>query len=373
MKQSQKTKRSLLISTLVFTICVALLIGTTMAWFTDSAATNKSIIQSGTLKVDLLVKAKGDTDFVSVKDDPTKALFDYDLWEPGYTEFGYAKVKNDGTLALKYKFNLVATGTATELADVIDVYFTDSEITARTDITDAMKVGTLTEVLADPSIIGTASEGWLRAGEEAATASTIILKMQETAGNQYQGMDLGANFYLQVLATQKDFEEDSFDNTYDAQAPFIEVPAANIAPYTMTAADITAAGVTPDTALEFKSYQTPDDITGKDYKDWETDFYLSFNQDVDKSKVFLTGNYGTYGWLGDTLGTGTLAAGEEIRVVETAIGAPVTYNDVVTLVKDSKCAIKVTDPAAGLEVSLVLRMTEPSGNIHDIAVYNYAF
>ena len=27
----------------------------------------------------------------------------------------------------------------------------------------------------------------------------------------------------------------------------------------------------------------------------------------------------------------------------------------------------------GLEVTLVLRMTEPNGNIHDIAVYNYAF
>ena len=97
------------------------------------------------------------------------------------------------------------------------------------------------------------------------------------------------------------------------------------------------------------------------------------SKDVDKSKVFLTGQYGTYPWLGDTLGTGTLAASEEIRVVETAIGAPVTYNDVVTFVKDFKCALKVTDPAAGLEVTLVLRMTEPNGNIHDIAVYNYAF
>ena len=53
------TKRSLIVSILAMTVCIAMLAGTTFAWFTDSASTSVNRIQAGDLKIDLLMdKAK---------------------------------------------------------------------------------------------------------------------------------------------------------------------------------------------------------------------------------------------------------------------------------------------------------------------------
>ena len=47
---------------------------------------------------------------------------------------------------------------------------------------------------------------------------TIVLKMREEASNDYQGLSIGANFSVQLLATQRNYEADSFDNSYDIAA-----------------------------------------------------------------------------------------------------------------------------------------------------------
>ena len=58
---SKSTKRALVSSALAMLVCVALLIGTTFAWFTDTASTSVSKIQSGNLDV-TLEYAAGKTD-----------------------------------------------------------------------------------------------------------------------------------------------------------------------------------------------------------------------------------------------------------------------------------------------------------------------
>ena len=58
---SKNTKRELVSSALAMLVCVALLIGTTFAWFTDTASTSVSKIQSGNLDV-TLEYAAGKTD-----------------------------------------------------------------------------------------------------------------------------------------------------------------------------------------------------------------------------------------------------------------------------------------------------------------------
>ena len=54
MNNTKTTKRALLSSVAAMLICVAMLIGTTFAWFTDSASTAVNKIQAGTLDVQLL-------------------------------------------------------------------------------------------------------------------------------------------------------------------------------------------------------------------------------------------------------------------------------------------------------------------------------
>ena len=131
MTQTKTSKRALLTSALSLLLCCTMLIGTTWAWFTDSVTSAGNKIQSGTLQVDLLVKG-GNTDYTkytSVKTDH-KPIFNYDLWEPGYTLVTNAKVVNNGTLALKYTLKFVSKDdiASQKLAEVIDVFYASSEV-----------------------------------------------------------------------------------------------------------------------------------------------------------------------------------------------------------------------------------------------------
>ena len=126
MTKSKSTKRALLCSIMSLIICFAMLIGTTFAWFTDSVSSTGNKIQAGTLNIDLLVK--GDDGYKSVKADKA-AIFNYDKWEPGYTEVKNIMVKTTGNLALKYTLKITAKGEVSKLAEVIDVYYAASEVT----------------------------------------------------------------------------------------------------------------------------------------------------------------------------------------------------------------------------------------------------
>ena len=53
MTNSKSTKRALISSTLAILMCVAMLIGTTFAWFTDTASTGVNKIQAGNLDIEL--------------------------------------------------------------------------------------------------------------------------------------------------------------------------------------------------------------------------------------------------------------------------------------------------------------------------------
>ena len=53
MTSSKSTKRALVSSALAILMCVAMLIGTTFAWFTDTASTGVNKIVSGNLHVEI--------------------------------------------------------------------------------------------------------------------------------------------------------------------------------------------------------------------------------------------------------------------------------------------------------------------------------
>ena len=108
----KNTKKSLFVSVLSLLLCVAMLLGTTYAWFTDSVTSGKNTIVAGNLDVELYhgkALAVEETDANKVKDATTlftDANGDAIKWEPGVIAYENFKVKNVGDLALKYKLNL---------------------------------------------------------------------------------------------------------------------------------------------------------------------------------------------------------------------------------------------------------------------------
>ena len=205
---SKNTKRALASSALAMLVCVALLIGTTFAWFTDTASTSVSKIQSGNLDV-TLEYAAGKTDGQIVwesaegkllqflvngqmppqKDDGTYAPI---LWEPGCTyELPALRVTNGGNLALKYKIVISGIKGSAQLNNVIDWTINDADL---------------------------GSDHHLGANE---TSEPLTIKghMQETAGNDYMNKTIDG-ISVTVYATQDTVESDSYNNKYDENAEY---------------------------------------------------------------------------------------------------------------------------------------------------------
>ena len=223
--KNMKFWRTTLVAALVLTVMLSVTSGT-IAWFTDTVTSDSNIIASGTLTAAMeWADGKDAPDTATWKDASEGAIFDYDKWEPGYTEVRHIRIKNTGNLAFKYQLNIVPTGEVSDLADVIDVYYFDGakQIADRTALAEEAPLGTLTAALAG---MPASTSGVLLPADTADEDNpdnlpkgevmvTVALKMQESAGNEYQGKSIGSQFAVQLLATQLAFEEDSFDETYD--------------------------------------------------------------------------------------------------------------------------------------------------------------
>jgi predicted ribosomally synthesized peptide with SipW-like signal peptide len=249
MTKTNRTKRSLLMSGLALLLCISMLIGSTFAWFTDSVTSAGNIIKSGTL--DISMKWADGTEAVPAADsadwnDASKgAIFNYDKWEPGYTEARHIAVKNEGTLALKYQLTIVPTGEVSKLADVIDVYYikTATQLAERADLSAYTPVGTLAQLINNEiAAVDVMPNGRLEAQE--GFIATLVLKMREEAGNDYQGKSIGTDFAVKLIATQDTVELDSFDNQYDKDAEYPIVESGVLESTATEALVLTAGNVT---------------------------------------------------------------------------------------------------------------------------------
>ena len=213
----KRTKKSLLTSSIAFVLFLSMFIGTTFAWFTDTAVSEGNVIQSGNLDIDLMKGTKTATQWVWESTDG-RAIFEYENWEPGYTTTAVLAVQNNGNLSARWQAKVRLNGTPTILADVIDVYVTSyhNESSVRPDFNDGTweKLGSVSDILNNDGML--LEGGIIEPGHR--QPILVALHMREDAGNEYQGMDLGANFDIVVIATQAPSESDSFDNTYDDNA-----------------------------------------------------------------------------------------------------------------------------------------------------------
>lgn len=216
MQKTKSTRHALCTSGLALLACVSMFVGSTFAWFTDSVVSTGNKIQSGTLGIDLSLLDKNG-EWNSVKEDKNP-IFNYGLWEPGYTNVKILKIENKGNLALKWVAQFVANEEFSILADVIDVYVklsaTEFTYPSGRNLDGYSKLGNVVDFVnaIENNLYGSLQE------DEAAYVG-IALKMQESADNQYQGLPLG-DFDIKILATQYASESDSFGNDYDSAATF---------------------------------------------------------------------------------------------------------------------------------------------------------
>ena len=250
MTKAKSTKRALLMSALAVLACVSMLIGSTFAWFTDSVTSAGNIIKAGTLDVTMEWKDATATGAQQAyKDASAGAIFNYDKWEPGYVEAKNIKISNVGSLALKYDLHIAANGEVSELVEVIDVFFAEGEyVLADRNMAELTKIGTLRDVLDGMPANMT---GDLAANT--ADTVTIALKMQEDAGNTYQGLAIGSNFSVILMATQDTVEADSFGTDYDdTPIPEMDIQTINGVTYgTTTDGDYIMISVDDYTLTDF--------------------------------------------------------------------------------------------------------------------------
>ena len=160
MAKKSNLKKTLLASALSLTLSASMLVGTTFAWFTDSVTNAGNKIQAGTLDIDLYDVTTGMEVEVT---DTSAPLFNYAKWEPGYRASKVLKVENDGTLALKYRMDVIKTASAgnADICDVIEVWATAPKASYNASdyewSVDYTYCGTLTEMMAesDGAIHGT--------------------------------------------------------------------------------------------------------------------------------------------------------------------------------------------------------------------------
>ena len=205
MPKDRITKKSLITSSLAMLTCLTMLIGTTFAWFTDTAQTNVNKIQSGTLDVDIQNKENQSLDRGTLKwqakDGRAQEAI---LWEPGATyELTPFKIVNKGNLAIKYK---------------IEISGIESTNTAEKDLRDVLE---FTYKIGDSGAVYDMDTERHLAKNEASEYITISAQMDKNANNDYQNLTV-EGVSITVYATQDTVESDSKDNTYDENASYAE-------------------------------------------------------------------------------------------------------------------------------------------------------
>lgn len=239
MTRKQEKRRAFLMSMMAMIVCVAMLVGSTFSWFTDTTSNTGNRIETGELKVELykyngaeyknISDGKGDIFVTEAGKEDADDRLNGVLWEPGKTEVVLLQVENAGTLALNYNIVLdVKSDSTVNLADVLSYAIVpgmNAESYAEVKTEAAGGQFSWTSILAMDGVengqvtaetITAAPNGALKAGDSDYFA--LVVHMDENAGNQYQ--EQAINIDVTIKGKQMASETDSFGDSYDESAEF---------------------------------------------------------------------------------------------------------------------------------------------------------
>lgn len=281
MTSSKSTKRALVSSALAIIMCVAMLIGATFAWFTDTASTAVNKIQAGNLdiKVEYAKEKMNDdgtlagelTDWTPI-DNATNVFDPNALWEPGRTEYVVFRITNNGNLALKYTLSLETLAQKPGINKAGEEFYLADYLCASAKVnvgpgevgSGVSSLGAFMTKLNDLGVAGVQNvldpeyhpltdatvNGTLLPGKT--NCVPMAIWMPTSVGNEANAIspDKAAtiDFGINVVATQDTVESDSFNNQYDADAPLDFEPVS-------TADELKAA------ATNGKNVQLTQDVT----------------------------------------------------------------------------------------------------------------
>lgn len=230
----KNTGKALSISAVIICVCFAMLLGTTFAWFTDTAVTKVNTISTAKFDIDIrevdangvvgTTTLVGDTLAFVYSDGTTEHEFSSSLlWEPGMTVRTQTfAIVNEGAYALDFKIDDIFANAVTE----------DAKTNSNVDLTDAIsyKVYTLVngnyveyQYATDASGKAVGEEVFLYPKNSAAGTNArlfyIEFVMDPASGNEYQECKL-EGLAVSVSASQAMYENDYNGTTYDSNATF---------------------------------------------------------------------------------------------------------------------------------------------------------
>lgn len=232
MTKKRDAKRSLLMSGLALVLCLVMLGGSSLAWYSDVVSAEQNKIETGVMEVKLSMW-DGDCDNYDIEiTENSDPIFDTDngvkdstktLWEPGKTQVAYFKLANSGDLDVKYRVNLNVTSIDKNLNEVLEYAI----------VPDAKMPDYATSAAAltsweggNPIVPGVnnteVSNVYLPANPADPADSVdyfaLYIHMNADADISYMGGSIA--FDINVEVTQATSEGDAFGGGYDAGATY---------------------------------------------------------------------------------------------------------------------------------------------------------
>ncbi len=226
-------KKTIIISAASLCLCIIILIGSTFAWFKDDVSNKTNKIIAGNLDVELY--HTNSTKREKVTED-TK-LFVVPIWEPGVVAYENFEIINEGKLALDYEFimNILGFNTVLDtdksLKDILKVAFIDGEFSGNREDLQTLDFS--------QTIRNIEKRNTLNEKGSSDKFAIIIYWEPSDADNDYNlngdksssdGSPLYIDFGVKIQATQKPYEEDSFNSEYDKNVENVQADTENITP-----------------------------------------------------------------------------------------------------------------------------------------------
>ena len=195
-------KRSIILCALSLVLCVALLVGSTFAWFSDSITNSGNTISAGNLTAQWSYRILNDDTAAYEPVSEELALFSADtVWQPGEPHGYDFKVENTGSVDFEWELTIDLADTAGEsqnnLTDVLEVYV--DGVKSEVGFTDGAVVigGTLA-----------ATDGETTAEtDETSCEFSLAFAISESAGNDYQNLPVSFSLTLSARQVTGGWEE----------------------------------------------------------------------------------------------------------------------------------------------------------------------